>query len=905
MYKKFDLLSDYNNKPKHNIRRTLFELHLENIRWVHANPTMYEWSLVNNDANNCLKHYVVTDNLKENANKLYYNIVDAHSDKKFIVLKGRRGSGKSSFLNYFINTYTRRLNKKNFTWVRIDCTKIYDKAYSFGEDLGFGQYLYGQLLFVYFRYKGYPDKDNSGKIVTEIRCDNNSVNPIEIDSFDNVFAQAKKKFLDAIKDNESLMSDYQKAEIESKSAKHCSNGLYGKPFKYQKLGEALYGILRDRLVLIIDGVDNISYDSVAKDKLFDDFGLFLKRIQKLQHQPHRIMLSLRNENIITLSESIYPLNSKEADKYGNSILEIDVENFKVTFGQIISRLKAEMTIDASKDTFEINIQNLSTRILKHFQTFIKNTKHHEKHIENIKNLHDFEKPIQIEIENFQKYLDFDFENSSNESIRRVLGRDIVIIDKDFFSYLRDMDNEIFKEIKHAVAWSWNRELQSIKNSNDSQNLLHNLKNLPIKYFFEYCEVFENTIATAYNKTTQENDSSQMKKSQVLDEFFNGDMRELFVHAYKTYLQFAKLSKDIFDPKNDKNLDFKGYISKKHLSVMEFIFKNGNERFISRADILFHPPYRNINMINLMNVPDTVITNYSPLYFFYILDYLKKNRSFDNLKTEFKMHEHTSYLKSILNNFLEFGYISPTDSDDTVVYSLTNKGERILTYSIHNIVVMQSYIYTGLINEDVYDIFTKIEKSNEEFSRHFTSKLLLNLSVLYYMLDIDIGTLNSKGIKSSSFGIDFINPTIREHFKNYFEVNNYLFSDLFKITGDIEDNITPKGHIYQSKWLHKNISDFVRDKVLHPDIYKKWFENTDNRKRLRKALSRQERYAFLSIILGVASIDEILGDLDYHEFLYKEAKGAKKAKRTSELKSINYVKYYDSLKEKIKELESTK
>lgn len=66
-----------------------------------------------------------TANLQTNLeNNLFEfdNVVDEHDD---IAVIGVRGVGKTAFLNYWLNVNTKRREKDNFIWFRIDATKVY------------------------------------------------------------------------------------------------------------------------------------------------------------------------------------------------------------------------------------------------------------------------------------------------------------------------------------------------------------------------------------------------------------------------------------------------------------------------------------------------------------------------------------------------------------------------------------------------------------------------------------------------------------------------------------------------------------------------------------------------------------------------------------------------------------
>ena len=76
-----------------------------------------------------------------------------------IYIKGSKGTGKTSFINYFVNNYTRKLEKQDKTlWFRVDVTKIYDEWKSISKDskehkISLLDYLSLQIPFVTRKYR--------------------------------------------------------------------------------------------------------------------------------------------------------------------------------------------------------------------------------------------------------------------------------------------------------------------------------------------------------------------------------------------------------------------------------------------------------------------------------------------------------------------------------------------------------------------------------------------------------------------------------------------------------------------------------------------------------------------------------------------------------------------------------
>ena len=205
-------------------RKELLE-YFEKTNWVHANPAKYncecESCFKNKEFREILQHiYFTNDKIRNGLETLEKAILNENIP--YIFITGRRGSGKTFFQNYFLNVKTKKLNEQRYTWIRVDCTKIYHynslrKSYEKRIDKII-TYIWAQLVFVYVRYKQphYADDNNYSLSNTGHVCY----------SEDKVFSSLDENKVFAGLDSEA------KNEIISKirSAHHENNSLDGKLF---------------------------------------------------------------------------------------------------------------------------------------------------------------------------------------------------------------------------------------------------------------------------------------------------------------------------------------------------------------------------------------------------------------------------------------------------------------------------------------------------------------------------------------------------------------------------------------------------------------------------------------------------------------------------------------------------
>jgi len=874
MYRKVDIIKQSQNKVRTGFDFFLLNLFFEAKRWIHANPTLYEKSKL-------YRKYFVKEGIEGQLDDFFKMITSKSS--KFTILKGKRGSGKTSFLNYCLNERTRDLNSKpyNLTWVRIDCTKIFKNELEFNSSLNFEKYLYGQLLFVYFRYMGKDgtcrtrivphNKDND----PDFSCSEDEVENIrEVESYDSVFAKVELK--KKIKDNIELEKEYEIAQNMSCDAPHYNNTTHGKPFDCFNLGKKLFSLVSHQLILIIDGIDNISYDSKLKDDVWRDLEIFLK---SMQNQPiFKIVLSLRDENHKYFANKLPSLLKKDIEAHGiNNHIINEIQT--VPFKKIMKRFNQKI-LDEELETYTAeHYHRFLVQLTKLYKNYLIDL---DTGINDNKTIEDF---LKLNIEKIQ----------NTKELENQLNREIFTINRKFIEYLNKCGKKVLDGIEKAVAFKLSEEN---KEDVSAFNLPKKIEKQPIKHYFIFADNYEYAIKESFSKMGIESPPS------ILKDFFNGDMREMIILSYKSYISYVLLMKKTYKYNDPDSLE--KHIKQKFLNVMHPIFINGNRFAICRSDVMFHPPYRNINVINLFNVVDVSQRFVSPLYLFYMLDYMKTSKTVDAVIEKLKLYEHRDYVERCINNYLEFGYINADETDDKLSYVLSAKGKHILNYSLNDMVTLHTYLFGALMDERLHKFIEK--QTTTEFKSYnifneskFPSTMLINLSILYYMLYIERGNLNAIGILSKDFDIEFITPKVRLAFREYFKSNNYLYNNLKSLFFNVQDIITPKGDIYKNTLLHQNISQFVREKILDYSDYIELFTNVQTRVVLMKELSKEERYLFLSRYLGVSDSGSLLDDTAYHEFVFETASDLKREERKKELLGINPQQYIDSLKEKLKSL----
>jgi len=174
------------------------------------------------------------------------NNEDIDQDNRIKIITGIRGAGKTSYLNYFISNYEKKLNEKNIITIRINVLRINDDNVSLEDAIKFKLC---RILFTYYctwKKKGHE------------RLDSREVKPI-IDKY----------LLDILKDDNNKYSaddieecsDYFKKHVskEPKKIKHDSE-------KFDKICDLLLDLMVQdyKFIIMIDNFDQVYLNDKKK-----------------------------------------------------------------------------------------------------------------------------------------------------------------------------------------------------------------------------------------------------------------------------------------------------------------------------------------------------------------------------------------------------------------------------------------------------------------------------------------------------------------------------------------------------------------------------------------------------------------------------------------------------------------
>jgi hypothetical protein len=653
-----------NNYLLKNINFKLLSLYFEEKVWIHANPAMYS-----NNNKLIAKYYEKNDDSDRAIKKLSQLLC---SDVRCgIVLHANKGAGKTFISNYFLNTQTKTLNTQCITWVRIDITKIYQNYFLAKTNITLQEYLYAQIVFVYFRYKD---------ILQKYDC--------KIANYDSVLASVDEEKI--INDLNIEQNSFDKIKKQILEAKCFSDGIEGKPIHNEYTERIALSILKflkaqdNHIVLFVDGVDNIDYQIDFFDTLKNELNDFFISHEKMFKN---IVLVSRTENyqeIVKTDTNGYWNNSINI-QYGGEDTSIELK--PIDFKEFIGKLK--------KRFLDNKIKSLTQN-------------EHDKYIIKL---------VRIWI---------NFDETKKEIDANTIKKVEYLLDNSQIKEIKDF-------IKTNDLFFKNIQLKNKLKEEFGTNILEVFEKL-LKYdlgllieYFEFASSLEGYVKKAFI------DKSVIKKDErfnLLEDLFNNDLRELinlsidsFIYIY-TYINRTNL--------NHQKQTMKNYLNygKNYRIVMEALFKNGNLYTPCKRDKLFIAPYRNLNFINILNPLFKNSIEYSPLVYLCFLDYInnQKNVSKTDLFNSFKAFiPENEKIEDIFQCFLEYNYIEIANKNTV---KLTKKGLFIFQYSFRDINVLLSYVFGGLWDE----AYQKYLKRYGQKWENYLSVLLQNITVLLVYLD---------------------------------------------------------------------------------------------------------------------------------------------------------------------------
>jgi hypothetical protein len=241
-------------------------------------------------------------------NKQFKNdIINNKTNTIFLI--GKRGSGKTYYLNYFLNNETFNLyDDNNMVWYRVDASKIYkhnqtypDKPWSISD------YLRIQIPYVTFKYK------HNAALWKEIVSLNTQTLHQLIRDLCMQFPSLKKgvpkrghKFLckeyeDLVKvvaEKDDLTKSFVNSVINDSKRKHFNDLLYLLIMEYTSKQ-------RYRPIIIFDGIDNIDYNTSSNlyFQFMSELTEFCKEDDLKKHQYNALhIIALRNDTYFHLND---------------------------------------------------------------------------------------------------------------------------------------------------------------------------------------------------------------------------------------------------------------------------------------------------------------------------------------------------------------------------------------------------------------------------------------------------------------------------------------------------------------------------------------------------------------------------------------------------------------------------
>jgi len=302
--------SDYVNKSEYyNIDLKDTSLAMKNIYdfvsstmgWIHCNPSKEETKKLSQEAfifsETNMKGERVEQlpgevfqkfiNTKQGMDNFFDDLTSHGNEGKKIIIKGKKGSGKTYTQNYFLNHYTEKLFNKKLTWFRIDFTKILRYQRRYTKKIFLHEYLYAQIVYVYFRY-------------SHIKTDPilSSINEEEL------YVSAKKHY-EANYEKNDFAIKYRKLKSDCIKSYKKNDGM-NKPFQEEfshSLASSIVDLLKqndNNFLLFIDGIDNVDY---IYNRYTDDWveQIFRGELDNTC-KPFRYILTTRDETLQYIDE---------------------------------------------------------------------------------------------------------------------------------------------------------------------------------------------------------------------------------------------------------------------------------------------------------------------------------------------------------------------------------------------------------------------------------------------------------------------------------------------------------------------------------------------------------------------------------------------------------------------------
>ncbi len=681
----------------------VFSLLLRELTWLHTNPSIYCVEKFENIPD----LYFVKDEETSlrNIETIKRSLKEGNS--KIVFIRGKKGSGKTFSLGYFLNKETRNLNKQGITWFRIDATKIYELYYTYpnifnmlaNKKILLESYLYSQIFFVFSRYH------NMDSVLKSV-------------DFNEIIEEsAKDAALKLKKPVEELKEVFIELKNKAGNAPKFDNSLKGKPwielysedyFVLLKIfSQKLLSFLKKRkkqVVLFLDGIDNVDYD--------------------LEHLEYVL-------------EEVYNLlwgNKIELQNYFSKIILLSRPEI---YEKILSNVKAQPYSIEVRDLKPVPIE----KILLHISSLFDKKKIEKLSEEVFKGLN-LEKIINTFINLVERFIETSFKedlNDLNLSLKERILEELSINDK-----------EAIKAIKAGYIIIL---ILSLMEDYKFQKFLKNLEAFK-KYFSNSFREKLKEISKFLKEKYQYNlfDKGELTDSYIWSEIFRDNIRDIFlsllysyfyIEAYINQRKFPYSSIESYFEAYDFNdkKDIQDEVKNRRLKIiLEAVFKFGKKYAPWNSDKAYIPPYSSFPFLNFFNPSYINVSDISPFYSLIIIDKLleiKKNNLIilkeellPNVIGNEDLNLKNKLERKILSPLMEFGYIFIT-ADNRI--TLTSKGIFAFCSFLTDINVMTSNIFYGLFNDKISEkVFSSKSppfKLYSEISKKYLSSLLYNLHTL--------------------------------------------------------------------------------------------------------------------------------------------------------------------------------
>jgi len=704
-----------NDKNKKDLRAAffIFSLLLLELTWLHTNPSIYSEKIFEDIPD----LYFAKDEKTSLENiKIIEDAVKNTGVSKIIFIRGKKGSGKTFSLGYFLNKKTRDLNNQGITWFRIDATKIYELRYKYptvfnilaSKGILLESYLYSQIFFVLSRYHN-TDSVLKGINFNEILKEISEEKAIPIEELREIFIKLTNEAINAPNFNNSLNGKPWIKLCKEESFDFLKSFSLKSLSHLKKQGK--------QVVLFLDGIDNVDYD-------LKHFELVLNEIRDLLWGDKIELQDYFSKIIVFSRPEIYEKITFDvkAQSYGIEVRDLKTIPIEEILFHISSLFDKRRMEKLSEKIFKNwNLKEIIDKFIKSVDEFIDTF--FEESCEN-KKWNDlnflFRERIleQLSIEN-------------NDDIKKIKAGYIIILILALMRYYRFQEfSKDFKTYKDYFVSSFKKKLKEIS------------KFLEEKYEYKF-----------FN-------DKELTDSYVWSKVFSSNIRDIFLslfHSYfyiKAYLNARKFPypdvESYFEAYDFNNNQIQGEVKSRRLKIiLEATFKFGKKYAPWISEKIYVPPYSSFPFLNFFNPSYVGRSDISPFYSLVIIDSLLKaikdgfSISKDELLSRVVSNENLNLnlkkeLESkILSPLVEFGYLSIKENSKII---LTPKGIFAFGSFFTDINIMTSNIFYGLFDNKIFhEIFSlkNLEippfKLYPEIWQGYLSTTLYNLYVLFAYL----------------------------------------------------------------------------------------------------------------------------------------------------------------------------